>query len=137
MGRRDRERVERIKDGLDDPIRHEQARNLIVDTIQRQPTDKQVGILEESLNNGRLQNSRLRQSLEQNAPIEMRKGIGKMVKKGKIPTVDLLLEEYRREKVFQKLAAGVGLDEAWFIKLAEDELAKSGVNDGGKTNQES
>ena len=126
MGLRDRLRQQRVEAGLEQPIVHEKVRGLIVDTITRAPTDTQVGILSESLATGKLQNSKLRQSLEKNAPIEMRKGIEKLVKKGKVPTVDLLLEEYRSSKSFQKLAGSVGLDEAWFVKLAEDKLAEYG-----------
>jgi len=109
--------------GLFDRLR----RQKVVETVQKLDTDTQVGLLSESLGNGNLQNSALRKSLEKNAPIEMRKGIVKLVKRGKVPTVDLLLEEYRGSKSFQKLAFGVGLDEAWFVKLAEDEIKKSGM----------
>jgi hypothetical protein len=123
MGRRDRERIERIKAGMEDPVYREKVTNTISGAIQALPTDKQVGILSESLGNGRLQNNRLRNSLETNAPIEMRKGIAKQLKKGITPTVDTLLEEYRGSKSFQKLAASVGLDETWFVQLAEREIA--------------
>jgi hypothetical protein len=126
MGLRDRLRRQRIEAGLEKPIVHDKVRGLIVGTITKAPTDTQVGILSESLANGKLQNSKLRQTLEQHAPIEMRKGIEKLIKKGKTPTVDLLLEEYRGSKSFQKLALSVGLDEAWFVKLAENKLAEYG-----------
>jgi hypothetical protein len=124
VGLFDRLRKERLESGLEEPIRHDKVRGLVVNTIMKSPTDTQVGILEESLGSGKLQNSKLRQTLEQHAPIEMRKGIAKIFKKGKIPTVDLLLEEYRGSKSFQKLASSVGLDETWFVKLAEDELTE-------------
>jgi len=54
----------------------------------------------------------------------MRKGVERLVKEGKTPTVELLLEDYRREKSFQRLAASVGLDKQWFINLAESEIKK-------------
>ena len=129
MGLLDRLRKQRIIAGLEQPIRHEKARNLIVETIKRQDTDTQVGILSEALDDGRLQNSRLRKSLEGNAPKEMRKGIEKLAKKGLTPTVDLLLDEYRNNRSFQKLANSVGLNEIWFIKLAEDCLKELGYAD--------
>lgn len=125
MGSKDkREQIQRILSGEEKPIRHEKLANTAVSILQRQSTDKQVDFLHGAIGEGRLPHSKLRQQLEKNAPIEMRKGIEKLIKKGKVPTVDLLLEEYRREKSFQKLAGSVGLDEAWFIKLAEDEIAK-------------
>jgi hypothetical protein len=99
------------------------ARNKIVQEIKSAPVEKQIDILSDSLTSNHLKPSLLRTTLEKNAPIEMRKGIEKLIKGGKTPTVDLLLEEYRASKSFQKLARSVGLDESWFIKLAEDELA--------------
>jgi len=122
MGRRDRERIQRILAGEEAPIRHATLAKVAVQAISRQSTDKQVDFLHGSLAEGRLGHSKLRRTLEDNAPKEMRIGIQKLVKQGKTPTVDLLLEEYRREKSFQKLAASVGLTEEWFIKLAEEKL---------------
>jgi hypothetical protein len=103
------------------------ARNKIAQEIQSKPTETQIGILSEAIEDNHLQSSLLRRTLEKNAPIEMRKGVEKLVKKGKIPTVDLLLEEYHGSESFQKLASSVGLGEAWFVKLAEDEIKKCGM----------
>jgi len=103
------------------------ARNKIAQEIKSKPTETQIGILSEAIEDNHLKSSLLRKTLEKNAPVEMRKGVEKLVKKGKTPTVDLLLEEYRGSKSFQKLALGVGLDEAWFVKLAEDEIKKCGM----------
>lgn len=129
MGRRDRERLQRILSGEEKSISEQKRGELAktaVSILQRESTDKQVSFLQGAIGEGRLKQSKLRQTLEANAPKEMRKGIEKLVKKGKIPTVDLLLEEYRREKSFQKLAGGVGLTEEWFIRLAENEMSKRG-----------
>ena len=63
----------------------------------------------------------MRESLKDNAGKEMRKGAVKLNKKGKIPTVELLLEEYNKDIEFQRLAAEVGLDAKWFTDLAESE----------------
>ena len=129
MGKRDREHREGVTAGSEDPIRHEKVTDAIIDILQKQTTDKQIGVLEESLSSGKLQNSKLKKALESSAPTEMRKGIYKLIKRGKIPTVDLLLEEYHREKSFQRLATSVGLDEIWFVKLAEDCLRERGYAD--------
>lgn len=127
MGRRDKERLQRILSGEEKSI-SEQKRgelaNVAVSILQRQSTGKQVDFLNGAIGEGRLKQSKLRQTLEANAPKEMRKGIEKLVKKGKVPTVDLLLEEYHREKAFQKLAGSVGLTEEWFIQLAEEEITR-------------
>ena len=128
MGSKDkRERLQRILEGKEQPIRHENLAGVAVRSIQAQSTDKQVDFLNGAVGEGRLSQNKLRQTLEANAPKEMRKGIEKLVKKGKVPTVDLLLEEYRHEKSFQKMAAGVGLTKEWFIKLAESEIARDGI----------
>lgn len=122
MGRRDRERLQRILNGDEKPIRHVGLAGVAVQVLQRQSTDKQVDFLHGAIAAGGLTHNKLRQQLETNAPKEMQKGIDKLVKRGKTPTVDLLLEEYRREKAFQKLAGSVGLDETWFVRLAKAEL---------------
>jgi len=48
----------------------------------------------------------------------MRKGRDRILREGKTPTVDLLLEEYRSSGL-KPLAERVGLDEARFVALAE------------------
>ena len=126
MGRRDRERIQRILDGKEQPVQHEKLAGTGVSILKHQSTNKQVDFLGGAIAEGRLSQSKLRDTLEKNAPKEMRKGIEKLVKKGKVPTVDLLLEDYRRNQSFQKLASSVGLTEEWFIKLAENEMAKRG-----------
>ena len=126
MGRRSRERLQRILEGEEKLIRHEKLAGTAVSIIQRQSTDKQVQFLHGAIGEGRLSQGKLKQQLEANAPKEMRKGIKKLAKKGITPTVDLLLEEYHHEKAFQKLAASVGLTEEWFVRLAKTELEQRG-----------
>jgi ribosomal protein L17 len=103
--------------------RQEQAAKTAVKTLQHQSTDKQVSFLSDALAESRLEAGKLQQTLEANARKEMRKGVDKLIRQGKTPTVDLLLAEYRREKKFQALAASVGLQESWFVALAESECA--------------
>ena len=129
MGRRGKERLQRILSGEEKSISEQKRGELAkeaVSILQRQSADKQVDFLNTAIGEGRLGHSKLRRTLETNAPKEMRKGIEKLVKQGKVPTVDLLLEEYRREKSFQKLAGSVGLTEEWFIILAEDAIKQGG-----------
>ena len=90
-------------------------------TLKTMSTSNQIEVLRDSLHQGRLSSSKLRKALEDNAYKEMRKGADKLRKKNKPVTVDVLLEEYRKDRDFRELAAEVGLDEAWFIALAEKE----------------
>lgn len=108
--------------------RNERARgqvaNVAVRALQKASTNNQVKVLMESLDTGRLKESKLRNVLKKNAYKEMRKGAELLVEKGKTPTVDLLMEDYWKEKEFRKLASRVGLDSAWFTKIAEDECQR-------------
>jgi hypothetical protein len=90
--------------------------------LQRSSTSNQVKFLADSLHSGRLSTHNLKKSLEDNAHREMTKGADKLTKNGKQITVDTLLEEYRNDTEFKTLANEVGLDEQWFIGLAEREI---------------
>lgn len=123
MGSKDkRERIARIQAGLEKPVRHEALRETGVKILQALSTNKQVDVLNAAVGTGKLKNSKLRDALESKAPNEMRKGVQKLIKKHLPLTVDNLLIEYRKDKPFQQLANSVGLDEQWFIKLAEQEI---------------
>ncbi len=130
MGRRDRERRERIQAGLEEPIAPhrtvtEEDRNRIhkvgYSVLRAMNTSNQVKVLRESLRLNKLSPDRLRKALEDNAGREMQKGANKLRKRSKPVTVDALLEKYHKDVGFQELAAEVGLDEAWFTALAEKE----------------
>lgn len=123
MGRRNKERVARILAGLE-PSMREKMQQAAVTVIQQKSTADQVDFMTQAMNEGRLAPNKVRKQMEQFAPLEMRKGAEKLIKQGKLVTVDNLLEEYRREKAFQKVADSVGLHEDWFIKLAEVEVRK-------------
>jgi hypothetical protein len=94
-----------------------------VAVVQHYSTPKQTQFLAESLHSGKLSPARLRGALEDNAPVEIHKGANKIINKGKQVTVDLLLDEYNKDVVFQNLAAEAGLDRQWFTNLAERETA--------------
>ena len=89
--------------------------------LQRMGTSNQIKVLRDSLHQGRLKPNRLRVALEDGARKEMRKGADKLRKNNKPVTVDALLKEYRGDEELRKLAGEVGLDESWFISLAEKE----------------
>lgn len=102
----------------------EKARESAVSFIRQQDSRKQIRIMRQALKHGLLTPEKLRKELEANAPLEMRKGSARIIKYGGIPTVDLLLTEYRREPEFQALAAEVGLDAEYFQDIAEQEIAR-------------
>lgn len=134
MGKRDRMRFEQtgkvFRDGelRDAPktrevsvAERERMQRVGQRELQSMSTDNQIKVLRDSLHEGRLKPDKLRKALEDNAYEEMRKGADKLHKKGKPVTVVALLEEYHKDKDFQQLATEVGLDEAWFVALAEKE----------------
>jgi hypothetical protein len=103
-----------------------------VKTIQNASTPKQIDFIENAVKSGGATYSRMGTILRQNAPIEMRKGIAKFAKEGRPLTVDALLEDYRSDKSFQKLALNAGCDEQYFIDLAEQELKAYNGRYGGE-----
>ena len=132
MGRRDRERIARIQAGEEVAIsaeEREKATNRGVAVLQKLTLGQQIDALSTSAAVGTRSPAAIRKALEANAPKEMRKGADKLARKNKPVTVDALLKEYRSNKKFQEMAAGVGLDEMWFMALAEKECARR-ENDG-------
>ena len=135
MGKASRERRERVMAGIEKPHRElseEQrgkAKKLSLRTLLSQSTSKQVDFLADTLHSGHLKESKLHKELVKNAPKEMKKGVTRLYKEGKTPTVDLLLEEYRKDTGFQKLATEAGLDSTWFENLAEETIK----NDSSKS----
>ncbi|MBU2249376.1 MAG: hypothetical protein KKD77_21690 [Gammaproteobacteria bacterium] len=97
----------------------DRGRGKIVSGLKEGTTSKQLEFLSQALDSGSLSTRELRRQLEGNAVKEMHKGVIRITREGRIPTVDELLEEYRSETEFQGIAARVGLDEPWFVALAE------------------
>lgn len=129
MGKRDRERFERtgkvFRGGKLVSVKAiVKAERAGVSALRASSTSSQVRFMAEALRTGRLSHSKLREALEGNAPKEMNEGAKKLLKKHREVTVDALLEEYRRDEEFQKLAAEVGLGEEWFVGVAESECRK-------------
>ena len=135
MGKASRERRERVMAGLEKPHRElsekqrDKAKEIGLKKLQSQSTPKQVDFLADTLHSGHLRASKLKQELVKNAPKEMKKGVARLHREGKTPTVDLLLEEYNSDASFQKLANEVGLDRSWFENLAEETIK----NDSSKS----
>ncbi len=129
MGRRDRERVERIKAGLEKPLRAVLARSVqhnVVRELQAAPTGEQIGVLNRTAVTPK-GSSALRKAIEKKAPGEMDKAIAKYQREGREITVDSLLVEVRSEPGFLKMCEGVGLNYGWFERLAEERMRTRGV----------
>lgn len=137
MGKRDRERFEQTGKVFRGGVLVDMSKaNQISDedrgrmrqrgysALQAMDTGNQIKVLRDSLHLGKLSPAKLRKALEDNAHKEMRKGADKLRKKGKPVTVNALLEEYRKDRDFRELAIEVGLNEEWFIALANKECAK-------------
>ena len=127
MGRRDRERIARIRAGEElaiSPQTRDRATQVGVSTVKRLSADKQVQFLANSLHSGHMTPASLRKALEENAPVEMCRGADKLIKKNRPVTVEALLEDYHKDALFRATAAEVGLDEMWFTTLAEKEYAR-------------
>ncbi len=126
MGKKDKERFEKtgmvFRDGK--LVRQEvieKVAKVAVVVLQSQSVSNHVKFLSEALDEGRLSADKLRKSIEGEAPRNMRSGAKKIIKAGKALTVDSLLTDYYNEDGFRALATRVGLDEAWFRRLAESE----------------
>jgi hypothetical protein len=126
--RKDRERAEKgllFRDGkLVDPKVADKMRSVGAAALKAMPTVNQIGVLANRLHSGKMSHDQLRKALEGGAPSEMRKGADKLIRQNKVLSVDALLEEYHNDKEFQALAAEVGLDESYFVNLAEQEIKK-------------
>ncbi|MGR3295879.1 MAG: hypothetical protein ACUZ8A_06595 [Candidatus Bathyanammoxibius sp.] len=89
--------------------------------------DDQTARLDELRESGKLPQSNFRDSITSKAPAEMDKGIKKFLKKGTPVTVDALCAEIRNNQSFLKMCAGVGIDLAWFERLAQERMEAHGL----------
>lgn len=118
MGRASREKRER-------KISESKRQKLVVAGVKRIKSageEEQLAFIDNAVKEGKVSNNTIRRQLEQNAPKAMWDGILKFSREGKPLTVDALLEEYHADKGFQKMALNAGLDEQWFIDLANQKL---------------
>ncbi len=134
MGRRNRERVEQIRAGLEQPIsalaREAAAfagRGRVVVELSKGSVADQIDRLDELVSRGVLPADKLRGAVMRKAPEEMDKAIKKFRREGKEITVDSLLAEVRSESRFLKMCEQVGLTYEWFEKLAKERMEVSGV----------
>lgn len=139
MGRRDRERIERIKAGEESPISKAAStpasksilsflsRGKVKQELSKGSVTEQTGKLDELVGTGHLPAGNLKAAIMRKAPGEMDKAIKKYRKLGKEVTVESLLIEVRSEPGFLKTCEKVGLDYKWFQNLAAERMAANGV----------
>ena len=141
MGRRNRERVERIKRKkeksiasqlLSNPVSRKAvalaSRRDVIKTLEQATTEEQI----ETLNNtvARQRPSKLRQALMKKSPKEMDKAIREFQKSGKPITVESLTEEARNSPSFVAMCERVGLEMSWFDELARERMKVYGIEEG-------
>ena len=131
MGRRDRERVDRIKSGLEQPIARKAvaiaSRKGVVAELSKGSVSDQVGRLNELVGTGTLSERKLREAIIGNAPKEMDKAIRNFRKNGTEITVDSLLREIRSEPGFLKMCNSLGITEEWFEGMAKERMEANKV----------
>lgn len=140
MGRRNRERIARIKAGLEKPIslttktldnplaRRAVAlasRGAVIDKLRKAETVDQIDVLNRQVASSRP--DKLRNAIASKAPGEMDKGIKKLQKEGKVVSVDALCAEIKSTPGFLAMCERVGLDLAWFEKLAKERMEARGL----------
>lgn len=138
MGRRDRERIVRIRAGLEKPISAKAlnshvarkavafaSRGAVVQELRKAGTSDQIDVL-----NSRVASShpdKLRKAITDKASKEMDKGIRRLQKEGKVVSVDALCSEIRTTPGFLTMCERVGLNLAWFEKLAKERMEAHGL----------
>ncbi len=143
VGRRDRERIERIERGEEKPISEIKkalgnpisrklaafaSRKGVVEELSKGTTGEQVNRLNELSGSGSLPDRKLKEAIMRKAPGEMDKGIKKYQKQNKEINVKSLLTEVRAEPGFLKMCERVGLSYAWFEELAGSRMKEHGLN---------
>lgn len=124
MGRRDRERIERIRQGLEYPIARTvvklKVRGDVIRTLEQATTEEQIDTLNQTV--GRDNPNKLRDALMKKAPGEMDKGIRKFEKEGKLITVESLTAEIKSTPSFFNMIERIGLPIEWFEELAQKRI---------------
>lgn len=131
MGRRDKERIERIRQGLEDPIARQQVKERsykgVVRELSRGGIAERIQRLDEMVNTGIVATNRMGRAIMDSAPAEMDKAIRKFKKEGTLVTVDNLMREIRTDTRFQNLCAHSGVPISWFEQLARERMEANGL----------
>ena len=142
MGSRDRERIERINRGEEEPISGIRrilnnplgrkavafaSRKGVVGELSKGTTGEQINRLNELSGSGSLSDRKLKEAIMRKAPKEMDKGIKKFQKQNKEISIESLLTEVRTEPGFLKMCERLGLSYAWFEDLAQSRMKANGI----------
>lgn len=145
MGRRNRERRERIVGG-DESLRVSQqvsrivsnrlgsrifrrmARSKVVSYLQGNSTEEAIDNLATLAAEDSGKATAVRDAILAKAPAEMDKGIDKCRRRGIEVTVDNLLSEVRSTPGFLSMCASVGISEQYFINLAKERMGGKGYD---------
>jgi hypothetical protein len=141
MGKRDRERIERIQAGKEMPIAAQRmakdplgraalrlaSRKGVIKELSAGDTTEQVGRLDSLVGTGALPGSKLKSAIMSKAPGEMDKAIKKFQKEGREVTVDSLCAQVKTEPGFLPMCERVGLSLEWFERLARERMEKHAI----------
>lgn len=147
MGRRNRERRERIVAGVEESLSAADrervakvagnpigrrvlaaaSRKGVVDELSGGSVGDQVGRLDGLVGAGALPARKLKSAIKAKAPKEMDTAIRKFQKQGREITVDSLCYEVKTEPGFLAMCERVGLSLEWFEDLARERMAAKGV----------
>lgn len=135
MGRRDRERRERIAAGHEEPIAKVGflqrkaigvlSRGAVVKELQQASTADQIDVLNTLVAGQRP--DKLRRAIMRKAPGEMDKAIKKLQKDGEEVTVDSLCAEVKSTPGFLAMCERIGLNLEWFENLARERMSIRGL----------
>ena len=138
MGRRDKERIARIEEGVEKPISAKALDNpvarkavafashgAVIEELRKAETSDQIDVLNSQVASTRP--DKLRKAIASKAPREMDKGIKKLQKEGKDVTIDALCAEIKSTHGFLAMCERVGLSLEWFEKLAKERMEAHGL----------
>jgi hypothetical protein len=97
----------------------------VIDELRKAETSDQIDVLNSQV--ASTKPSKLRKAITSKAPSEMDKGIKKLQKEGKAVSVDALCAETKSTPGFLSMCERVGLDLAWFEKLAKERMEAHGL----------
>jgi len=143
MGRRDRERIQRVQAGEEESIA-DRVRRLasnpigrrilkkashkgVVEELSKGDVTDQVHRLDSLAGTGELPEGKLAKAIRDKAPKEMDKAIKKFKKRGEEITVESLCAEIKSTPGFLQMCNNAGITLEWFEDLARERMKASGI----------
>lgn len=132
MGKKDKEHKRKVQARnamLNNPVARKAvtfaSHGAVIDELRKAGTSDQIDVLNSQVASARP--DKLRKAIAGKAPKEMDKGIKKLQKEGKTVSVDTLCAEIKSTPGFLPMCERVGLDLAWFEKLAKERMEAQGL----------